>query len=68
MPEETYAIYDDTTGDIVNTIVYDGVAKYDEKVFHGATAKKVKLKKTNSGESVGIGDKYDKISKEFKKK
>ena len=54
---DTYAVYNND-GDIVNVIAYDGIAEYNEKVFHGSDAKMLLLGKTDLGENVGIGDTY----------
>lgn len=55
---DVYAVYDDTD-EIINVIVYDGIAEYDETVFYGAKARKVLLRMTDLGENVSIGDTYE---------
>ncbi len=54
-----YVVYNKDTDKIVNVIEYDGIAKYDETVFHGEKAQKVLLGKTDAGGNVSIGDKYE---------
>ena len=65
MKDNTYAVYDKDVGDIVNIIVYNGIAEYDETVFHGVKARKILLGKTDLGVNIGIGDKY--INGKFEK-
>lgn len=65
MADNIYAVYDKDTGEIINVIVYDGIAKYDETVFHGSNTGKVLLGKTNLDENAGIGNKY--INGKFEK-
>ncbi len=62
---DSYAVYD-KNNEIINVIEYDGIAEYDEKVFHGSDAKMLLLGKTDLGENVGIGDTY--INGKFEKK
>ena len=63
---DIYAIYDKDTGEIVNVIVYDGIAEYNEKAGHGNKAKKVKFPKIERDKDIGIGDEYK--NGKFKKK
>jgi len=55
---DSYAVYNKDTGEIINVIVYDGVAEYDETVFHGVKAKKEELKQEDKDKGITIGDEY----------